>query len=170
MHTAGRGDGALRRYRVSLPNTSYFLTICTNARKEGLTRDAVATVISAEISAIAAAGHWTQRAGVLMPDHLHLLVRLTGGLPIARCVARLKAKTRPALQTEGLAWQPNFYEHRLRPDDTVETVVRYIFLNPYRGGVASGDTPNRWFWLGTDEEIWFKPETNDSRPDPDWLR
>jgi putative transposase len=115
MHARGRGEGALRRYRVSLSETSYFLTLCTAERVDVLTREESAKAIRAEIAALETAGHWIQRAGVLMPDHLHLLVRLTGDLPVERCVARLKAKTCPALVVHNLAWQPNFYDHRLRP-------------------------------------------------------
>ncbi len=57
MHTPGRGDGALRRYRVSLPGTSYFLTLCTENRTAGLTRENVAAAVRAEISAIESDGH-----------------------------------------------------------------------------------------------------------------
>ena len=94
MHTPGRGNGALRRYRVSLPATTHFLTLNTVNRTAGLTCDDVAPAICAEITAIATDGHWLRRAAVVMPDHLHVFVRLTGGLPIARCVARLKSNTR----------------------------------------------------------------------------
>jgi REP element-mobilizing transposase RayT len=170
MHTPGRGEGALRRYRISLPETSYFLTLCTENRAEGLTCGNVAPTICAEIASLETDCHWTQRAGVLMPDHLHLFIRLTGKLSIARCVARLKAKTRLALHAQSLSWQTNFYEHRLRPADAVEDVLRYIFLNPYRGGVAKTNGPYRWFWLGTEEEAWFKPVTDRGRPFPEWLR
>ena len=103
MHTAGRGEGALRRYRVSISETSYFLTLCTENRTEGVTHDDVASAIRAEITSLETDGHWSQRAGVLMPDHLHLLVKLTGNLSIARCVARLKTKTRAALLARGLS-------------------------------------------------------------------
>jgi putative transposase len=170
MHTPGRGDGALRRYRVSLPATAYFLTLCTEARSAGLTNDDTALANRAEITAIETDGHWTHRACVVMPDHLHLLVRLTGDLPLARCVARLKSKTRPALLAHDISWQPNFYEHRLRPADAVEDVVRYVFINPYRANLVPIPAPYRWFWLGAEEERWFKPGTDQGRPFPEWLR
>ena len=170
MHTFGRGDGALRRYRMSVREAAYFLTLCTETRARDLTHDDTATAIRTELSAIESDGHWFQRAGVLMPDHLHLLVRLTGELSIARCVARLKAKTRSVLGARGLTWQPNFYELRLRADDPVEDVVRYIFLNPYRTGETPNNTHYRWFWLGADEDVWFKRGTDDGRPFPEWLR
>lgn len=170
MHTPGRGDGALRRHRASLPATSYFLTLCSKGRAPMLIEESVATAIRSEISAIEADEHWVQRAGVLMPDHLHLLVQLTGELTVSRCIARLKAKTRSVLHTHKVSWQANFYEHRLRPDDLVEDVIRYIFLNPYRGGLVSLDATYRWCWLGAEEASWFKPITNDGRPFPEWLR
>lgn len=170
MHIPGRGDGALRRHRVSVSGVSYFLTLRTEARARGLTRDDVANAIRFEITAIETDNYWTQRAGVLMPDHLHLLVRLTGALSIARCAARLKSKTRLALLAHRVSWQPNFYEHRLRPDDAVEDVLRYIFLNPYRDALSKSDKPYRWFWLGVEEETWFKPETDDGCAFPEWLQ
>ena len=170
MHTPGRGDGALRRYRVSLPATTHFLTLNTVNRTAGLTCDDVAPAICAEITAIETDGHWLRRAAVVMPDHLHVFVRLTGGLPIARCVARLKSNTRSSLLARDISWQPNFYEHRLRPDDSVEDVVRYIFLNPYRADLIPIAVGYRWFALGAEEESWFKPGTDHGSPFPEWLR
>jgi REP element-mobilizing transposase RayT len=170
MHTPGKGEGALRRYRVSLPGTSYFLTLCADNRTKRLTCNELATAIRSEISAIESDGHWVQCAGVIMPDHLHLLIRLIGDLGVSRCVARLKAKTRSLLLTQGVAWQPNFYEHRLRPDDSIEDVLRYIFHNPYQDGVTFIDKRYPWFWLGPEEDTWFKPGTDNGRPFPEWLR
>jgi|SRR6185312_4945286 len=170
MHTPGRGEGALRRYRVSTPQASFFLTLCTKHRTPDLTRANVACAVRSEIDAVEADGHWISRAGVLMPDHLHLLVRLTGNLSVARCVARLKSKTSRHLRSYNLEWQTNFYEHRMRNGETVEDVVRYIFLNPYRERVVGKDAPYRWFWLGTEEAAWFIPDTDNGRPFPEWIR
>jgi putative transposase len=170
MHTRGHGEGALRRHRVSLPEASYFVTLCTEHRKPSLTQPVIADAIRAELSAIEDDGHWKQRGGVLMPDHLHLFVCLSGQLPIARCVARLKAKTKQALQAAHLSWQGNFYEHRLRPNDSVEEVLRYLFLNPYRGIRVPAAETYPWFWLGADEAAWFLPGSDQGRPFPEWLQ
>lgn len=105
-----------------------------------------------------------------MPDHLHLLVRLTGKLPVARCIARLKTKTRPALLAKGLSWQTNFFEHRLRNDDLVDDVLRYIFLNPYRSGVAKFNVPYPWFWLCQADAARFKSGADNGLPFPEWLQ
>jgi REP element-mobilizing transposase RayT len=170
MHTPGRGDGALRRHRASVHHASYFVTLCTEGKKSGLTGDTIASAIHVEIANIESDLHWITRAGVVMPDHIHLLVQLTDQLSISRCVARLKSKTRTCLLEQHLTWQANFYEHRIRPDDSIEEVVRYIFLNPHRDDPAANRTPYPWFWLGADEQLWFTPQTDGGRPFPDWLR
>ncbi len=131
----------------------------------------MASAIQTEIAAREADGHWRIRAGVIMPDRLHLLAALTGSLALGRVVARLKAKTRAMLASaDRVRWQGNYYDRRLRPDDSVEDILRYLFLNPYRAGLlpATGRCP--LFWLHPDEAAWFKPLLDDERPFPDWLR
>jgi putative transposase len=170
VHTPGRGDGALRRHRVSVPAASYFLTLCATTRRADRIRVEVASAIVAELSAIERDEHWVQRAGVLMPDHLHLFVRLNGGLALSRCVARLKARTRIALSTKGWVWQPNYYEHRLRPGEPVAAVIRYLYLNPYRAGLLRSGESYPWYWLGREEAAWFEGDASGVEREPDWLR
>lgn len=66
----------------------------------------------------------------VMPNHLQLLFELGTRLPLNRLLAKFKTLTRKTCANE-LAWQRNFYEHRLRPDDSVGEIAHYIFLNPY---------------------------------------
>ncbi len=105
-----------------------------------------------------------------MPDHLHLLVTLHDKLPLSRVIARFKSKSRLALSAAGLHWQGNYYEHRLRDGDAIETVLMYIFLNPYRAGLAAASETYPWFWMGDEEATWFKPQLDDGKPFAEWLR
>ncbi len=164
-----RGYQALRRFRATPPHTSYFITLCTQARKQGLNRTESASAIQAEISAIENAGHWTLRAATIMPDHVHLLLTLHDTLSLGQTIARLKSKTRSTLRNLGLGWQGNYYEHRVRPNESVECVIRYIHLNPYRVGLLDAATVYPWFWLGSTESAWFRPLTDDGKPFPEWL-
>ena len=168
-----RGYQALRRYRWSNPGFTYFLTLCTANRVTGLTRDGVAAAIRNEIAACEADGYWRVRAGVIMPEHVHLLVVLAGDLTLGRIVARLKAKTRSSLASiEGgsVRWQGNYFEHRLRPDERIEDVLRYIYLNPYRAGMVARMERYPWSWLHPEEAAWFTAQLDDERPYPEWLR
>jgi len=172
-----RGYEALRRHRWSQPGLSYFVTLCTAERTPGLADAGIASAIRTEVMACQADGHWRVRGAVIMPDHLHLLVVLTGTLSLGRVVARLKAKTRESLASAsgadvaGLTWQGNYFEHRLRPDEPVEEVLRYLFMNPYRAGLIEGTDSYPWYWLHPEEAAWFTPRLlDDERPFPEWLR
>jgi len=69
-----------------------------------------------------------------------------------------------------LRWQGNFYEHRLRADDSVESVLRYLHLNPYRENLVLITETWPWFWLGKEEADWFVPLLDDSKPFPEWMQ
>ena len=105
-----------------------------------------------------------------MPDHIHLLVTVGERLSLGQCVGRLKAKTRYLLSAASLRWQGNYFEHRLKADEPIETVLRYMFLNPYRANLLKLAEAYPWFWLGSAETEWFRPQTNNDRPFPEWLR
>ncbi len=88
-----KGHAALRRGRVSIPNAEYFLTVCTDERRTGLTLCAVATAILAEMHAMDADQTWQVRCAVVMPDHIHLIMILGERLTLGKSIARLKSKT-----------------------------------------------------------------------------
>ena len=164
-----RGYEALRRHRITVVDASYFVTMCTRDRQAGLNNGEPAEAIARELFSMEADRAVAPRAWVIMPDHLHLFLLATGKLTIGQAVGRLKAKTRRALAERGLAWQGNYYEHRLRPDDATEDVLRYIYLNPFRAGLVSSAETYPHFWLRAVESEWFRPTLDDNRPFPEWL-
>jgi REP element-mobilizing transposase RayT len=131
---------------------------------------ALAPTLRAEIMAVERDGHCRVMGAVIMPNHMHLLVELSGTLPLSRIVARVKSKTRAALNRHQLRWQGNFYEHRLRGADSVEDVLRYLLLNPYLAGLVALAETYPWFWLHPDEAVWFRAGLDNDRPYPEWLR
>lgn len=159
----------MRRFRSSLPNTNYFVTLCTRERCHGLTRPETAAVLSDEIARMERDGYWIVHGAVIMPDHLHLLLRLLEKSTLGRAVARLKSKSKPSFTALDLRWQGNYYEHRLRPGDSLETALRYIYLNPYRASLVARTEIYQWFWLGQDAASWFDLLLDDGLPYPAWL-
>lgn len=164
------GYEALRRFRVSVPNAAYFITACTEARRTGLNEPSACIEIKAQILALENDATIQIHAVVIMPDHLHLFFSTIGRLSIGQIVGRLKAKTRRALARQGLIWQGNFYERRLRTSDPREEVLRYMFLNPYRVGLIPPAAVYQHFWLGAIEAEWFRPILDDARPFLEWLK
>lgn len=167
---SGPGYEALRRGRHSLSASRYFLTLTTQARGTGLNSAAIAPVVRDAVGALEADGSWRVHAAVIMSDHIHVLITLGDRLKLGQAVGRFKAKTRRLLAEAGLQWQGNYYERHLRPNDQIEDVLLYIFLNPYRANMLSPGASYEWTWFGVEEQTWFTPSTDDNRPLPEWLR
>lgn len=167
---SSRGHEALRRHRVSVAGAHYFLTLCCEPRIPVLTATTAVSAIRQEITAIEPDDHWIVRGAVVMPDHVHLLITLGDSLPLGKAVARLKSKTRRNLLIQGVKWQDNYFEHRLRPEDSIEAVLRYLHLNPYRSKLLETVQVYPHFWLGAEEQSWFTPQLDDDRPLAEWLR
>jgi REP element-mobilizing transposase RayT len=132
MRDPTKGHAALRRGRVSIPHAAYFLTVCTDQKRSGLTSPIAASAILAEMRALDADRTWQLRCAVVMPDHLHVLAILGERLTLGQSVGRLKAKTKSSLHAvaASLAWERDFYDHPVRPEEDHLALVLYLFLNP----------------------------------------
>jgi REP element-mobilizing transposase RayT len=75
----------------------------------------------------------------LMPDHLHLLVRVDGLIGVPRFVQDFKGKSTRAAWNYGHVgqlWQRSFHDRLLRESDNELERVRYIVANPVRSGLV----------------------------------
>jgi hypothetical protein len=73
------------------------------------------------------------------------------------------------LARAGLSWQGNYFEHQLRPDDSIEDVLRYLFLNPYRADLLSPLEVYPHYWICAQDSEWFEKTVDAGRPFPEWL-
>ncbi len=163
------GHAALRRGRWSSPGAEYFLTFCTEQRAAGLDRPDLTAAIWDEIAAMESKSLWRWRCGVVMPDHLHLLITLVADAALPEVVRLCKGRLAPVLRRSGLSWQRAYFDHRLRPDEDRLPVFLYVFMNPYRAGFL--DVGSIWpgYRCTAEDWAWFEPLTSDSRPMPEWL-
>jgi REP element-mobilizing transposase RayT len=75
----------------------------------------------------------------LMPDHLHLLVRVDGVINVIRFVQAFKsisARIAHQLGHEGHLWQRSFHDRLLRETDEELESAKYILANPVRSGLV----------------------------------
>ena len=112
---------------------------------------------------------WIVRSAVVMPDHLHMLAMLRRGAELSDAVRLFKGRLSPALRKQGVRWQPNFYDHRMRADEDRLPVFLYIYLNPYRAGLVAGDQPWAGYICFEHDWQWFGKLTNEPCPQPEWL-
>jgi REP element-mobilizing transposase RayT len=104
-----------------------------------------------------------------MPDHIHLLIQLGDVLSLGKCIARFKSKTVAALRLEGMAWQPGYFDHRLRSREDRRPYFIYIYLNPYRAGLLLAESVWPGFLCGVQDAQWFMPYLSNGLPEPEWL-
>ena len=138
----------LRRGRYSEADRVYLLTMVSIDRAVvfadfSMARAAVRAMHQPSVAASA-----ETLAFVVMPDHVHWLVRLREGTTLGEAVRRFKAKTTLALGVR--FWQRGYHDRALRRDDDLAAVARYVVANPVRAGLVCrvGDYPH-WdaVWL-----------------------
>ncbi|MBD5780689.1 transposase [Pelagicoccus sp. NFK12] len=120
-----------------MPGARYFVTLCVAGRKETLRQKAAADTLFRQLDRLHADQEVEMACAVVMPDHMHLLFRLGSSLSLGRVVSKFKTLTRSAAR-----WQKDFYDHRLREDESEEAYGFYVFMNPYTKGLLALD--ERW--------------------------
>ncbi|HET8899305.1 MAG TPA: transposase [Rhodanobacteraceae bacterium] len=145
----GMGHAALRRGRVSLPGRVYHVTTTTAGRRRLFVNVALARVASRSFEQTCLLGTARMLAWVLMPDHVHWLLRLGDGANLSALVARLKSASARNVNhvraSDDAVWSRGFHDHALRREEELAGTARYIVANPLRAGLVKGigDYP---FW------------------------
>jgi putative transposase len=67
-----------------------------------------------------------------MPDHLHMLIGVSGDTRLSSLIRDFKRITS---RTAKVNWQRNFFDHRLRHDESEDEKAAYIRENPIRAGL-----------------------------------
>jgi putative transposase len=93
---------------------------------------------------------------VIMPDHVHVFVRgdsdfrlsvWVAGLKRAISVALLKEAQATRLPLQGRSlWQPGFFDHILRSDESYAEKWNYVRDNPVRAGLVKD--ADKWPYQG----------------------
>lgn len=78
---------------------------------------------------------------VVMPDHVHWLVQLTGSMELFAVVQKMKSVAtrawRQASCEDVPLWQKGFYDRALRREEDLLALARYMIANPLRAGLVS---------------------------------
>jgi putative transposase len=75
-----------------------------------------------------------------MPDHLHIVVEGTQDeVNLLKFINHYKQKSGfwMSQNRPGVSWQKDFFDHIIRKDEGLLTVIRYILENPVRKGLVS---------------------------------
>jgi len=74
-----------------------------------------------------------------MPDHLHLFVRGDDNFILANWLKGLKRIVSASFRKEQnrSLWQPGFFDHLLRSDESYSQKWEYVRENPVRAGLVN---------------------------------
>jgi REP element-mobilizing transposase RayT len=97
-------------------------------------------------------------AAVVMPDHVHLLLRPLrdkdkNGWPfpladILQCLTSTTAhRINRLLGISGPVWEEESFDHVLRSDESLKEKCEYIRQNPVKAGLVQKPGDYRWLWV-----------------------
>jgi REP element-mobilizing transposase RayT len=172
------------RYRRRLPHiqkadAALFITFCTGGRRilSEQARDLVLEHCLREGGLKPLAGDCVARAPspaiihtprihllavVVLPDHVHLLLRPlrdANGWPfplvdILQCFKGATAhRINKLLGTSGPVWEEESFDHVLRSDESLKEKCEYIRQNPVVAGLARRPEDYRWLWVNPEFKI-----------------
>jgi REP element-mobilizing transposase RayT len=138
----------LRKGRISLRGHIYLVTAVTHQRRPLFADLSAGRIVVHEMIRSGIFRDTDTLAFVVMPDHFHWLLSLTGERTLSSVVGAVKRHSARKVnekfsETSRPVWQRGFHDHALRRDKDVVNAARYIVANPLRAGLVSkiGDYP-----------------------------
>jgi len=115
----------------------YFITICCEKRRSNqLCCENTSKVLFDTARIYHDRGRWNLNLLVLMPDHLHALIAIDSRDSLSQLIRDYKRITS---KLSGVEWQRNFFDHRLRHDESLTEKFAYICQNPVRAGLVQNE-------------------------------
>jgi putative transposase len=122
----------------------FFITVCTEPRgRDQLCHPDAARALHESACHRQGLGHWQVPLLLLMPDHVHLLARFAPDPGMTQTVADWKRYT---ARHAGIAWQRDFFDHRLRSTAAAREKAAYIRANPVRAGLIEKAAAWPYVW------------------------
>jgi REP element-mobilizing transposase RayT len=115
-------------------NLTYFVTFCVKPRQPLLANQAF---FDSTRSTLQKLPGWHIWCGVVMPDHVHLLISpLKSDHSVGNFSAAFK-RWNPIPANTGCAWQKGCFDRLLRSDEHADQKWSYIRENPLRAALVS---------------------------------
>ena len=119
---------------------TFFATTKTYGGRRLLQSDRNSTLLIEILRSFVAARRFQLIDFVVMPDHLHLLITVPGGMTIEKAMQLIKGRFSYRLKKEfgypGEVWQAGFSEVRADSKESVAGHREYIAQNPVKAGLA----------------------------------
>jgi putative transposase len=130
-----------RLSRIYLSQPQYFVTTCSRDRRPVLASDGAHQIFCEEWQVALKRHGWMVGRYVIMPDHVHFFcAEHMPGKELSVFVGAWKEWTSKRLLQElnlqGPIWQPEFFDHVLRSNESFAEKWEYVRQNPVRAGLV----------------------------------
>jgi putative transposase len=120
---------------IGTADAIFFITICCERKGENqLCHPNVAETLFASARFYWERNLWGLPLLLLIPDHLHMLATFGPDIGMKRVIRNWK---RYLTNHAAIRWQRDFFDHRLRNDESFEEKAAYILNNPVRAGLVA---------------------------------
>jgi putative transposase len=117
----------------------FFVTFCVKERAPVFADPEIASIARQVILDYRQAGWYWLQCYCVMPDHIHILLKLRSyDRLLSRVVATLKNRIGYLARKRGVLvdWQWGFHDRVKRSCENVEEYIQYILANPVRAGLV----------------------------------
>ena len=122
----------------------YFITVCTVPRgRNQLCHLNTWSLIKESILFRQDRGDWWICLLLLMPDHLHAIMSFSPEIGMKDTMNHWKRYT---CKNGNIQWQRDFFDHRLRANESYMEKAHYIRMNPVRAGLIERPEDWRYIW------------------------
>ena len=119
---------------VDTSQSVFFITCCAKDRSaRPFSSSGTAHGLLDSVAHRVRKGEWWAHAATIMPDHVHLILSFSQDVLLEKSVQNWKHWTSHEF---GILWQRDFFEHRLRSDESFEQKSDYVLQNPVRAGLV----------------------------------
>ena len=144
-----RGQSELRKARHSAEGGDYFVTFSTANRSPLLCDEKIAKIIFHRLLELQSREILKADCCMIMPDHVHLVLSLKK-ISLSEVVRRLKGITsrdiNKELKRKGQFWDKQYFDHRIRRNESRAKIVRYCYENPLRKGIVKESKEWPFWW------------------------
>jgi REP element-mobilizing transposase RayT len=130
-----QGSQALRKGRHSSGGFIYHIRFSTHNKKQ-LIHFETGSAIAKKFTTYFNHREDELLCWVLMPDHVHLLVKLGSESTLEQTVRTLKSSTSRLFPNQKPFWQAGYFDRALRKEEDLKDAARYIVANPIRAGLV----------------------------------
>jgi len=147
----------LRKGRLSEAGRIYLITANCDRRRSAFLSCTAAEIAIDEMRHQESLGHCDSLAYVVMPDHVHWLLRLQNNAHLSNTVGSMKGRAAVRINRQaglsGRLWQAGFHDHAVRREQDLENLASYIIQNPLRANLVT-DIEHYPHW----GSVWFERE------------